>query len=48
MTVRPPASVHLHCKLCTETPFDSSSWTDAWNHQLDVHPDVEVLWTLVE
>jgi hypothetical protein len=46
--VRPPPTVHLHCTLCTETPFNSAGWTEAWNHQLDTHPEVAVTWTLVE
>jgi len=46
--VRPPSTIHLHCTLCTETPFDSNNWTEAWNHQLEVHPEDTVTWNLVE
>jgi hypothetical protein len=45
MPVRPPTDIHL---TCTEHPeFESSSWTDAWNHQLDEHTGDQTLnWNL--
>lgn len=37
MTERPPSGVRLHC---VEDGFDSTTWTDAWNHRIDAHADV--------
>lgn len=34
MTVRPPTDIHL---TCVEHDIECSTWTDAWNHQLDEH-----------
>lgn len=49
MPVRPPSDIHL---TCTVDAFESTTWTEAWGHQLDVHagdfPTWELLGTLPE
>ncbi|MFI7678576.1 hypothetical protein [Actinophytocola sp. NPDC049390] len=45
-TVRPPSTIHLACAAHPEVT--SYGWTDAYNHQLDVHGgDETTAWNLV-
>lgn len=43
MPVKPPADIHL---VCTVDQFESETWTEAWNHQVDVHAGDTVPWNL--
>ena len=44
--VRPPSDIRLQCTVHTD--FVSGGWTEAWNHQLDVHAGDQTLgWNLL-
>jgi len=42
--VRPPSDIRL---VCTADAHESTTWTDAWNHQLDEHAADHQPWDLV-